>query len=82
MRYRTNILLCTTLKKKWLTEPPKKVLEKSKSIQMRPKPQKRMKNLAEPFEGSEFHPTAEPSLVEPFLSFAEQKRFRRKNRKP
>ena len=30
-----------TLKKKWLTEPPKKVLEKSKSIQMRPQPQKK-----------------------------------------
>ena len=30
---------------------------------------KAIKNLAEPFEGSEFYPMAEPSLPEPFFKF-------------
>lgn len=34
---------------------------------MHPKSQKRDKNLAEPFEGSEFYPQPEPSLAEPFF---------------
>ena len=33
-----------------------------------------IKNLAEPFEGSQFYPIAEPSHAEPFLSSAEQKK--------
>jgi hypothetical protein len=30
---------------------------------------KRIKNSTEPFEGSAFYPTAEPSLAEPFFGF-------------
>ena len=43
---------------------------------MRPKSQKKNKSLAEPLEGSEFYPIAEPSLAKPFLSPVEEKRFR------
>ena len=57
-----------------MTEPLKKVLQKSESFQMRPKFQKTIKILAEPFEGSEFYPMAEPSLPEPFFKFRRAKK--------
>ena len=41
---------------------------------MRPLSQKRIKNLAELFEGSEFYPIAEPSLAELFLKFRTAKK--------
>jgi hypothetical protein len=35
---------------------------------------KRIKNSTEPFEGSAFYPTAEPSLAEPFFGFCTGKK--------
>ena len=61
-------------KKRWLTEPTKKVPQKSESIQMRPLSQRRIKNLAELFEGSEFYPIAERFLAELFLKFPRAKK--------
>ena len=40
---------------------------------MRPKSQKRIKNSAEPFDGSGFYPIAEPALAEPFFKFRRAK---------
>ena len=41
---------------------------------MRSKFQKRIQNSAEPFEGSECYPIAEPSLAEPFFKFRSAKK--------
>ena len=55
--------------------PPKRFRRKVKASKCIQSLKKRIKNSAEPFEGSDFYPMAEPSLAEPFLSSAKQKKL-------
>lgn len=64
--------LTCTLEKKRLTEPLKKFCRKVNTSKCIQSLKKRIKNSAELFEDCEFYPIAEP-----FLSPAEQNRFRR-----
>ncbi len=69
-----DIIFVLLWKKRGITEPSEKVLWISKSIQMCPKSQKRIKNSTEPFESSEEYPQAESSLTKPFFRFCTAKK--------
>ena len=54
--------------------PKKRFCRKVKAPKCAQSLKKPIKSLAEPFEGSEFYPMAEPFPPEPFLSSTEQKK--------
>jgi hypothetical protein len=67
-------------KKGALQNPLKRFYKFQKASKCVQSLKKRIKNSTEPFEGSAFYPTAEPSLTVPFLGSVQQERFREKIR--
>jgi hypothetical protein len=61
-------------KKGALQNPSKRFCRFPKVLKCVQNLKKRIKNSTEPFEGSVFYPTAEPSLAEPFFRFCTAKK--------
>ena len=77
VHYQNHILtLCSSLKIKKEDDrtPKKRFCRKVKASKCVQRLKKTIKNLAEPFEGSEFYPMAEPSPPEPFFKFSSAKK--------